>query len=58
MNKDPTASEKNELVKDEEGRNEFPEGKENYCPRCYFEYEIVTLRKGCPHYLLSSSPSL
>lgn len=29
--------------------NEFPEGKENYCPRCYFEDEKVVLKKDCPH---------
>lgn len=29
--------------------NEFPEGKENYCPRCYFENDKVILRKDCPH---------
>ena len=26
---------------------EFPEGKENYCPRCYFEDNKVVLRKDC-----------
>ncbi len=29
--------------------SEFPEGKENYCPRCYFENSKVILRKDCPH---------
>jgi len=28
---------------------EFPKGKENYCPRCYFENEKVILREDCPH---------
>lgn len=28
---------------------EFPEGKESYCPRCYFEDEKTILRKDCPH---------
>ena len=28
---------------------EFPEGKENYCPRCYFQDEIVILRTECIH---------
>ena len=28
---------------------EFPEGKENYCPRCYFEDEKTILRSECPH---------
>ena len=33
---------------------EFPEGKENYCPKCYFgeppEFKgKVILRKDCPH---------
>lgn len=30
-------------------KSEFPEGKENYCPRCYFEDEVVVLRKDCKH---------
>ena len=28
---------------------EFPKGKEEYCPRCYFEDEVVILREDCPH---------
>lgn len=28
---------------------EFPQGKENYCPRCYFECDKVILRINCPH---------
>lgn len=28
---------------------EFPQGKEAYCPRCYFEDEETTLRSDCPH---------
>lgn len=28
---------------------EFPEGKENYCPLCYFGDNKVILRKDCPH---------
>jgi hypothetical protein len=27
---------------------EFTEGKENYCPRCYFEDDKKVLRKECP----------
>ena len=34
-------------------KKEFPEGKENYCPRCYFEDGKVVLRKDCSH---SQSP--
>lgn len=30
---------------------EFPKGKENYCPRCYFDNEKVVLRNVCPHNL-------
>lgn len=30
--------------------NEFPEGKENYCPICYFEDDKVILRIDCRHY--------
>lgn len=33
----------------EEVTKEFPEGKENYCPRCYFDDDKVILRKDCPH---------
>lgn len=33
----------------EEITKEFPEGKENYCPRCYFEDDKIVLRKDCPH---------
>ena len=29
---------------------EFPLGKENYCPQCYFENDKVILRIDCPHY--------
>ena len=28
---------------------EFPRGKENYCPRCYFEDEMTVLRRDCKH---------
>ena len=28
---------------------EFPQGKENYCPRCYFEDDEVILRINCKH---------
>lgn len=28
---------------------EFPKGKEEYCPRCYFEDEVTILRENCPH---------
>ena len=28
---------------------EFPEGKESYCPQCYFEDDKTILRKDCPH---------
>ena len=28
---------------------EFPKGKEEYCPRCYFEDEVTILREDCPH---------
>jgi len=28
---------------------EFPEGKESYCPRCYFEDEVTILKKDCKH---------
>ena len=28
---------------------EFPKGKEEYCPRCYFENDVVILREDCPH---------
>lgn len=31
--------------------NEFPQGKENYCPRCYFENDLVVLRTECKHNL-------
>lgn len=30
--------------------NEFPEGKENYCPRCYFEDDLTVLRSECKHF--------
>lgn len=35
--------------KREETTEEFPQGKEAYCPRCYFEDEKTILRKDCPH---------
>lgn len=28
---------------------EFPEGKENYCPHCYFGRGMVVLREYCPN---------
>lgn len=28
---------------------EFPQGKESYCPQCYFDDDKVILRKDCPH---------
>ena len=28
---------------------EFPEGKESYCPECYFDNDKVILRKECKH---------
>lgn len=28
---------------------EFPKGKENYCPQCYFEEDVVILRGECHH---------
>lgn len=28
---------------------EFPQGKENYCPKCYFGDEKVILRNDCKH---------
>ena len=36
---------------------EFPEGKENYCPQCYFEDDKVILRKDCPH-KIKESPAI
>ena len=27
---------------------EFPDGKESYCPACYFEDDKVVKRKDCP----------
>lgn len=30
-------------------QKEFPLGKENYCPRCYFDDNKVILRKDCLH---------
>jgi len=32
---------------EKEKTKEFPEGKENYCPQCYFEDEKVVLRADC-----------
>lgn len=29
------------------GDDEFPQGRENYCPQCYFEDEKVCLKKLC-----------
>jgi hypothetical protein len=29
---------------------EFPKGKEAYCPQCYFQDEKVILKIDCPHY--------
>ena len=29
---------------------EFPLGKENYCPRCYFESDKVILRVDCKQF--------
>lgn len=34
---------------EKEQTKEFPEGKENYCSRCYFEDDKVILRKDCEH---------
>jgi len=42
----------NKNMKKEEITKEFPKGKENYCPQCYFEDDIVILRKECKHYIL------
>lgn len=36
---------------------EFPQGKEAYCPRCYFENEKVVLRTECPHQVKEEKPS-
>lgn len=38
-----------------EKTKEFPEGKENYCPQCYFDDDNVILRKECPHNLKNNS---
>lgn len=35
---------------------EFPKGKEAYCPRCYFEDEKTVLREECPHNSSSNEP--
>lgn len=32
-----------------EAPQEFPKGKESYCPRCYFESDKTILRAECPH---------
>lgn len=32
-----------------EQTKEFSEGKDKYCPRCYFENEKKILRTECPH---------
>jgi hypothetical protein len=34
---------------------EFPQGKESYCPQCYFEDEKVVLRSECKHNALTPS---
>lgn len=28
---------------------EFPLGKDNYCPRCYFDDDKTVLRRDCKH---------
>lgn len=28
-------------------KEEFPKGKERYCPRCYFENDVVALKEKC-----------
>ena len=33
-----------------EVNKEFPEGKESYCPRCYFDDDKVILRDLCYHH--------
>ena len=33
----------------EEITEEFPKGKDNYCPACYFEEDKVILRDECIH---------
>lgn len=38
-----------------EKTQEFPEGKEAYCPKCYFENEKTILKKDCPHSLEKST---
>ena len=35
----------------DEVTKEFPEGKESYCPRCYFDDDKVILRDLCHHHL-------
>lgn len=35
------------LKKSGEVTKEFPEGKENYCPQCYFVDDKIILKKDC-----------
>lgn len=37
-----------EIVQSGEVTSEFPKGKENYCPTCYFDDDKVILRSECP----------
>jgi len=39
------------MINTSQKTKEFPEGKDNYCPRCYFNDDKVILRKDCPHKL-------
>lgn len=36
--------------------NEFPQGKDNYCPQCYFEDDRTVLRMDCPHNFKDNMP--
>lgn len=36
---------------------EFPEGKDLYCPRCYFNDDRTILRRDCPHNNPVSTPT-
>lgn len=36
---------------------EFPEGKDLYCPRCYFNDDRTILRRDCPHNNPASIPT-
>lgn len=38
-----------EVVQSGDVTDEFPKGKENYCPECYFEEDVVILRGECHH---------